>query len=391
MSKQIKMTEHLLNKTGSASAGKGNLEPPLIEMKDIHKIFKTAAGDFPALKGVNVCFYPGEFVSVVGKSGSGKSTLVNMLTGIDHPTSGIVRVRGEYIHQLTEGQMSIWRGSNLGIIFQFFQLLPMLSILENVMLPMDFAKVIPFQEREKRALQLLEMVGLADYAHDLPTEVAGGQQQSAAIARALANDPPIIIADEPTGNLDSRSADDVFKIFSDLAEDGKTIIMVTHDSSLAKRTDRMMLLSDGELINSWIANAFPELPHSRLLWLTHKMRRQSFGTGTPIPLPDNSQAALYLFTSGPVEFVTSNGFFGKHKVLLNQGEYLSLPDIQNFNEDILGLRSVNGDQIEALVLDKRAFESWMDEDQADLTNLSSAALNRLASWQSNGGKTTKTS
>ncbi len=373
---------------GATAAEKWKRDEPLIEMKDIFKTFKTGAGYFTALNGVNVCFYDGEFVSVVGKSGSGKSTLVNMLTGIDHPSSGTVRVHGEYIHQLTEGQMSIWRGSNLGIIFQFFQLLPMLSILENVMLPMDFAKVIPFQEREKRAMQLLEMVGLEDYAHDLPAEVAGGQQQSAAIARSLANDPPIIIADEPTGNLDSRSADDVFKIFSDLAEQGKTIIMVTHDSSLAKRTDRMMLLSDGELINSWIANAFPQLPHSRLLWLTHQMRTQSFGIEQSIPLPDHSQAALYLFTSGPVEFITSNGFFGNHKVLLNQGEYLSLPDIKNFNEDVLGLRSVNGEKVEALVLDRNTFQSWMEEDQADLTSLTSAATDRLAAWRSNGGNST---
>ncbi len=378
------MTEKLCAEMGSAAAAKGNLSQPLIEMRGIEKIFKTGAGDFTALNGVNVCFYEGEFVSVVGKSGSGKSTLVNMLTGIDHPTSGTVRVGEAYIHQLTEGQMSIWRGRNLGIIFQFFQLLPMLSILENVMLPMDFAKVIPFQEREARAMQLLEMVGLEDYAHDLPAEVSGGQQQSAAIARALANDPPIIIADEPTGNLDSRSADAVFQIFSDLADQGKTIIMVTHDSSLAKRTGRMMLLSDGELVNNWIANAFPALPHTRLLWLTHQMQPQLFDLKQSIPLPDNSQAALYLFTTGPVEFVTTNGFFGKHKVRLDPGEYLSLPDVQNFSADVLGLRSANGEKVEALVLNQHAFQRWMDEDQADQVRLTTAAINRLASWRSNG-------
>jgi len=379
------MTEKLCAEMGVAVAAKGNLSQPLIEMKDIVKIFKTGAGDFTALNGVDICFYEGEFVSVAGKSGSGKSTLVNMLTGIDHPTSGTVRVSESYIHQLTEGQMSIWRGRNLGIIFQFFQLLPMLSILENVMLPMDFAKVIPFQDREARAMQLLEMVGLEDYAHDLPAEVSGGQQQSAAIARALANDPPIIIADEPTGNLDSRSADAVFQIFSDLADQGKTIIMVTHDRSLAKRTGRMMLLTDGELVNNWIANAFPELPHTRLLWLTHQMQPQLFDFEQPIPLPDNSLAALYLFTSGPVEFVTSNGYFGKDKVRLYPGEYLSLPDVQNFSDDVLGLRSANGEKVEALVLDQNAFQRWMDEDQVDRASLTTAAIDRFASWRSNGG------
>jgi putative ABC transport system ATP-binding protein len=385
------MLEKLCAEMGAASAAKGNLRQPLIEMRDIVKIFKTGAGNFTALNDVNVCFYEGEFVSVVGKSGSGKSTLVNMLTGIDHPTSGGVRVAESYIHQLTEGQMSIWRGRNLGIIFQFFQLLPTLSILENVMLPMDFAKVIPFQEREARAMQLLEMVDLADYAHDLPAEVSGGQQQSAAIARALANDPPIIIADEPTGNLDSRSADAVFQIFSDLADQGKTIIMVTHDSSLAKRSDRKMLLSDGELVNTWIANAFPELPHTRLLWLTHQMQSQLFDFEHSIPLPDNSQAALYLFTSGPVEFVTANGFFGKHKVRLDPGEYLSLPDVQNFNDDVLGLRSVNGEKVEALVLNPAAFNRWMDEDQVDRASLNTAALDRLASWRANGNTSARIS
>jgi putative ABC transport system ATP-binding protein len=378
------MTEQTCKEMSAAAAARGNNGTPLIEMRDIYKIFKTGAGDFTALNGVDVCFFEGEFVSVVGKSGSGKSTLVNMLTGIDHPTSGSVKVGEHYIHQLSEGQMSTWRGENLGIIFQFFQLLPMLSILENIMLPMDFAKLIPLQEREDRAMHLLELVGLQDYAHDLPAEVSGGQQQSAAIARALANDPPLIIADEPTGNLDSRSADVVFDIFNDLAEQGKTIIMVTHDRSLAERTHRMMLLSDGELVNNWIARAFPQLPHSRLLWLTHLMEHQIFDIGQHIPLPDDSPAALYLFTSGPVEFVTSNGFFGKHKVRLDQGEYLSLPDVQNFNSDVLGLRSANQDTVEALVLNQEAFRNWMAEDQDYQIDLSSAAVERLSSWRTRG-------
>jgi putative ABC transport system ATP-binding protein len=378
------MSNQTFKDMSAAAAACGNNGTPLIEMRDIYKIFKTGAGDFTALNGVDVCFFEGEFVSVVGKSGSGKSTLVNMLTGIDHPTSGSVKVGEHYIHQLSEGQMSTWRGENLGIIFQFFQLLPMLSILENIMLPMDFAKLIPLQEREDRAMHLLELVGLQDYAHDLPAEVSGGQQQSAAIARALANDPPLIIADEPTGNLDSRSADAVFDIFNDLAEQGKTIIMVTHDRSLAERTHRMMLLSDGELVNTWIASAFPQLPHSRLLWLTHLMEHKTFEIGQPIPLPDDSPAALYLFTSGPVEFVTNNGFFGKHKVRLDQGEYLSLPDVQNFNSDVLGLRSANQDTVEALVLNQEAFRNWMAEDQDHQVDLSSAAAERLSSWRARG-------
>jgi len=223
--------------------------PPLIEMKGLVKIFKTPAGDFPALKGIDASFYRGEFVSVVGKSGSGKSTLVNMVTGMDHPSAGSVLIEGTCIQTLSESQMAAWRGRNLGIVFQFFQLLPMLSLLENVMLPMDFCNLYDPAEREARAMELLRLVGLGDYAEKLPTAISGGQQQSAAIARALANDPPIIIADEPTGNLDSRTADSVFRIFTDLMGQGKTIVMVTHDSSLAERTSRTLLIVDGLLVH----------------------------------------------------------------------------------------------------------------------------------------------
>lgn len=213
------------------------------------KTFHTPAGEFSALKGVSASFFPGEFVSIVGKSGSGKSTLANMITGIDHPTSGVVRVGGVEVHRLSESDMSVWRGRNLGIVFQFFQLLPMLTLLENVMLPMDFAEMYTPAGREERAFDLLRLVGLESEADKLPAEVSGGQQQSAAIARALANDPPLLIADEPTGNLDSRTAEAVFEIFDGLAADGKTIIMVTHDPTLAARTGRILHIADGELVD----------------------------------------------------------------------------------------------------------------------------------------------
>ncbi len=221
---------------------------PLVELDKIVKIFKTPAGDFSALAGVTARFFRGEFVSVVGKSGSGKSTLANMITGIDHPSSGAVRVDGVDVHGMSEGQRSMWRGRNLGIVFQFFQLLPMLTLLENVMLPMDFCGSFPPAEREPRAWDLLRLVGLEDEADKLPAAVSGGQQQSAAIARALANDPPILIADEPTGNLDSRTADSVFNIFKGLVEAGKTIIMVTHDQILAQHTGRVIEIADGRLV-----------------------------------------------------------------------------------------------------------------------------------------------
>lgn len=225
---------------------------PLVEMVDITKVFKTPAGDFYALKSVSTCFYPGEFVAIVGKSGSGKSTLANMITGIDHPTSGTVQVGETFIHALNESNMSVWRGRNLGIVFQFFQLMPMLTLLENVMLPMDFSETYPVGEREDRAFELLELVGLGDMADKVPAAVSGGQQQSAAIARALANDPPLIIADEPTGNLDSRTAEAVFEIFSGLVSKGKTIIMVTHDVTLAQRAMRVLKIVDGEMVQEKI-------------------------------------------------------------------------------------------------------------------------------------------
>jgi len=223
-------------------------DEPLIVMKGVSKVFQTPAGDFPALKDFNAVFLRGEFISVIGKSGSGKSTLVNMITGMDRPTSGVVSIEGACVQEMGESQMAAWRGRNLGIVFQFFQLLPMLSLLENVMLPMDFCNVYDPAEREVRAMELLRIVGLQDYAEKLPMAISGGQQQCAAIARALANDPPIIIADEPTGNLDSLTADSVFQIFNDLIQRGKTILMVTHDSSLAERTSRTLLIADGILV-----------------------------------------------------------------------------------------------------------------------------------------------
>lgn len=236
------MTIHFKQQAVEPGAGS------LIQMRQIVKTFKTPAGDFTALKGIDADFFPGEFVSVVGKSGSGKSTLVNMITGIDRPTSGEVKIGATYVHRLSESEMSRWRGRNLGIVFQFYQLLPMLSLLENVMLPMDISRLYTPAERERRALELLDLVGLAQAAHKMPAAVSGGQQQSAAIARALANDPPLIVADEPTGNLDSRAAATVFELFEGLVTRGKTVIMVTHDDLLAQRASRILRLADGEIV-----------------------------------------------------------------------------------------------------------------------------------------------
>lgn len=226
------------------------LEPThLINLKAVSKAYRTPVGDFIALNGVDLSVDEGEFVAVVGKSGSGKSTLINMITGIDRPTSGEVFVGNQAVHALKEGSMSEWRGRMVGVIFQFFQLLPMLSCLENVMLPMDFCNMYTQRERKERGLFLLEQVEMVEHAFKLPSEVSGGQQQRVAIARAMANDPPILAADEPTGNLDSKTADAVFQVFEQLIARGKTILMVTHDNELASRVTRTIKLADGLIVN----------------------------------------------------------------------------------------------------------------------------------------------
>jgi len=222
---------------------------PIIRLRSVMKEFDTAAGKFVALRNVNLDINQGEFLSIVGKSGSGKTTLINMLTGIDRPTNGEIMVAGTPIHQLSEGEIAIWRGLNLGVVFQFFQLLPTLTLLENVMLPMDLCNLFNHQERYERTLHLLELVGLSDMADKFPNRLSGGQQQAAAIARALANDPPIIASDEPTGNLDSKAANVIIELFENMVKEGKTILMVTHDDELAGHASRRISLSDGVIIN----------------------------------------------------------------------------------------------------------------------------------------------
>ena len=219
----------------------------LIDLRDVIKTYETGAGDVTVLRDITLKVERGEFIRVVGPSGSGKSTLLNMITGIDRPTEGQVFVGGEAVHKLNENQLARWRGRNVGFIFQFFQLLPTLTILENVMLPMDFCRVYKRRERKGQAMALLELVDIADQAHKLPSALSGGQQQRAAIARALANDPSVIVADEPTGNLDTATANEVFELFENLVDQGKTLLVVTHDRSLSGRTERVLHILDGRL------------------------------------------------------------------------------------------------------------------------------------------------
>ncbi len=222
-------------------------ENGIVRLSAVDKTFHVGDSAVRVLKDISFSVQAGEFVSVVGPSGSGKSTLLNMMTGIDAPSTGEVVVTGRAIHAMSENALAAWRGENVGIIFQFFQMIPALNLLQNVILPMDFAAKYPRHERSDRAAKLLRMVGLADQLHKLPNMVSGGQQQRAAIARALANDPPLLVTDEPTGNLDGRTADDVFELFLRLSAQGKTIIMVTHNTELAGRVPRLIEVSDGRI------------------------------------------------------------------------------------------------------------------------------------------------
>lgn len=332
---------------------------PLIEMRQITKVFTSLAGEFLALQGIDARFYQGEFVSVIGKSGSGKSTLVNMITGIDHPSSGSVQVKDTFIHTLPESQMAIWRGKNLGIVFQFFQLLPMLTVLENTMLPMDFCNIIPPTERETRAMDLLKRLNLEKFASSLPTEISGGQQQTAAIARALANDPPILIADEPTGNLDSHTADTVFQIFEELVERGKTIIMVTHDNSLARRTTRSLLLFDGELIDPSIVTTFPQMPHRQMLWLTHHLKACSVQPGEVLAGENCPPEGLYLVRNGAL--IIQQQPTGKVERRIATGEFITGLQLRSTLSQSFVLQGMPESVSDILVLDQATLVQWQTE------------------------------
>lgn len=221
----------------------------MIELRDVYKLYKTKSGDFPALKGIDLNIEQGEFVAVIGKSGAGKSTLVNLITGIDVPSSGEIIVDGFPVHNQNEDQKARWRGLNLGVVFQFFQLLPTLNLIENITIPMDFCSTYPSKERKARALHLLDQVGIAEHAYKIPSKISGGQQQRVAIARAMANDPGIIVADEPTGNLDSRTAGEIFELFSSFVDQGKTLLVVSHNKDIGPLATRVIEIADGEILN----------------------------------------------------------------------------------------------------------------------------------------------
>jgi len=230
-------------------------EENLIHLRRVTKQFATPAGTFTALDDIDLQIATGEFVAVVGKSGSGKSTLLNLMAGIDTATSGEVSVAGTAVHNLSQNQSALWRGRQVGVIFQFFQLIPTLTVAENVMLPMDFGNTVPTRQRRPRALALLDQMGVATQADKLPALLSGGEKQRVAIARALANNPPVLLADEPTGNLDSQTADAILALFQSFAEAGKTVVMVTHERDVSRWVSRTVTLADGQIIGDSIIPA----------------------------------------------------------------------------------------------------------------------------------------
>ena len=349
--------------TEGAFEGTAN-KPMMIDLRSVHKYYTSAAGDYHALNDIDLQIHPGEFVSIIGKSGSGKSTLLNMITGIDRPTQGEVWVNGTPIHQMTENDLAVWRGGNLGIIFQFFQLLPALNLLQNVMLPMELANKYTRSERRQRAKELLVIVDLADHLNKLPSMVSGGQQQRAAVARALANDPDLLIADEPTGNLDSKSAETIFSLFNQLVAKGKTVIVVTHDSGLARRTNRTALITDGEIVNEYVAKAMPTLTPQQLLSVSHKIKPQLFDPGAMILQEGKNSDNFFIVSKGIVEVVLPRPNQSNVVALqLGPGKYFGEMEFFHERRNRASIRAAQNNPVEVLALTYEMLNSILQESE----------------------------
>ena len=350
----------------------------MIEMQQVVKTFVNAAGEFTALRGIDLTLQEGEFVAIIGKSGSGKSTLLNMLTGIDHPTAGKVIVEGVDVYAMSESKRSLWRGRNLGIVFQFFQLLPMLNLLENVMLPMDYVGMYEIDERPKRAMELLHLVGLEEHAQKLPRAVSTGQQQSAAIARALSTDAPIIIADEPTGNLDSRSAAHIIDLFDELSSQGKTIVMVTHDPTMTKRTSRTVVISDGELVDETIAQALPLLSQPLMKELSNKVEHIHLQPGETIIRQKETVDKFFLIAKGNVDVVLQ----GRRKddvviAQLENNDFFGEIELLRGGKSIASVRAAIDGPAELLAISREDFNWLMEESPLTEKAIGNIVHNRL--------------
>ncbi len=357
--------------------------PAFIELRDVRKVYKTAAGEFLALRGINLAFQRGEFTAIMGKSGSGKSTLINMITGIDHPTSGTVRIGDIELFQMREGRMAQWRGRNMGVVFQFFQLLPTLTVLENIMLPMDYCNMYEPGERVARAQGWMDLVGLDGMADKLPAALSGGQQQIAAIARALANDPPILVADEPTGNLDSRSANLVLTLFEKLASQGKTILLVTHDPTLVRRARRRVLISDGELVHEAIDRALPMIPPPQLLLLTKLAVPRSFEPGAVIARQGGLDNGLIVILRGEVQVSRDRiGHAPGVIATLGKGDYVSELEMLELPPLRLSLRAQG--PVDTLCVPLASFGEYLNAHPESEKILRSAAQQKIQKYDPTG-------
>ena len=356
--------------------------PPLIEVRNLVKVYKTAAGDLPVIKGLDVEVQPGEFVAIIGKSGSGKSTFVNLLTGIDRPTSGEIFIAGAPIHAYSEGQLAAWRGRQLGIVFQFFQLMPTLTVLENILLPMELNHLYTKAERRERAMHLLATVEMAGQADKLPAAISGGQQQRVAIARALANDPPLIVADEPTGNLDSATAETIFSLFESLAAAGKTVLMVTHDSDLARRVDRTILISNGEIVNEYLVRALSTLSQDQLTQMAQRVEPQVYPRGASIVRQGDVGDQFYVLLEGKAEVLLDAPGRGQiHVGQLLPGNYFGEMALLGNGIRTATVRAASDHDAKVIALDNAAFNDLISDSRQLREELAHIVEQRAAANQ----------
>jgi ABC-type lipoprotein export system ATPase subunit/CRP-like cAMP-binding protein len=350
-----------------------NSAQPLIEIKNLRKVYKTPAGDFTAVNGINVEVQRGEFVAIIGKSGSGKSTFINMITGIDRPTSGEIMINGAPVHSFNEGQMAAWRGQNLGIVFQFFQLFPTLTILENIILPMELNNLYSKRERKERAMHLLEKVEMTEQAHKLPSAISGGQQQRVAIARALANDPPLLVADEPTGNLDSKTAEKIFSLFENLVAAGTTILMVTHDSDLARRVNRTILISDGEVVNEYLVRALSTLTQDQLVEVSRNVKPQIYQPESAIVRQGEEGDKFYILLSGKADVYINTPSGSELQVnQLKPGQYFGEMALLGGGVRAATVKASHEGPVSVVALNEKAFNSLINDSRSlreELTSL----------------------
>jgi ABC-type lipoprotein export system ATPase subunit len=352
---------------------------PVVTLRSVIKTYQSPAGPYTALNGVDLEILAGEFAAVIGKSGSGKSTLINMVTGIDRPTSGEVVVAGTPVHTLDEGATASWRGRSVGVVFQFFQLLPTLTLLENVMLPMDFCSVHEPSERAPRARALLDRVGLGTQADKMPSELSGGQQQRVAIARALANDPPLIVADEPTGNLDSKTADQIFDLFAELVAGGKTILMVTHDSDLARRATRTVVVADGTVVNQYVTTALAMLDVDQFGLATAHLEKIPYEAGEYIIREGEAADRFYVLVRGEVDVLLQHP--GGQEILatrLRPGHYFGEIAFLTGGTRTASVRASPNGPVEVFALDGGTFDALVSQSEYVRTQFASVVEARTA-------------